>query len=381
LGDCEGAVTMLRELLATSSDSVLTEEGAFLLGRCYQTMGNVEQASHAFQRLVSSADPARRKEALYQYGRSLRLGGRYEEALRFLEQTGDPRSRGERAASLAGAGRLDESVPLADSLIAAGDTTAPWDSLLSLVGRHDAAKASALTDRLIASFQVPPARRAELLFADGARLVSTDRTRGIERVNQARELSQEGPVGAYARMLLLQLRLAQLETSDTLRVIRTDLDDLIQSSGPTGIQMGRYIRASTFILEVTDSVSAQAAGSDLRLFLAAEVARDSLASPRLAANLFRGMAEQFPDSPYAPKALLALSAIDSSATLTVDTLLAGRYAMSPYVLATRGESPAEFTALEDSLLKFANVMRRAARPATPTRTTQPGSPGGRLPQN
>ena len=44
---------------------------------------------------------------------------------------------------------------------------------------------------------------------------------------------------------------------------------------------------------------------DLRLFLGAEEAHEILHAPPLAANLFRQLATQWPDSPYAPKALLA----------------------------------------------------------------------------
>ncbi len=64
------------------------------------------------------------------------------------------------------------------------------------------------------------------------------------------------------------------------------------------------------ILAAGDSGAAGAAQADLRLFLAAETARDSLAAPALAASLFRTIVEIMPDSPYAPKAILAGRTLD-----------------------------------------------------------------------
>jgi tetratricopeptide (TPR) repeat protein len=381
LGDCNSAVTVLRELLVTSSDSLLTEEGAFLLGRCYQTLGNAEEASYAFQRLVNSADPARRKEALYHYGRSLRMGGRYPEALEFLSRSDDPRSAGERAAALAGIGRIDESIVVAESLIVAGDTTAPWDSLLALIGRQDMPRASALTDRLITSLPSTPVQQAGWAYADGERLIRVDPPAGERRLNQSIQLSSDGPFAAHSRLLFLRIRMARLESIDSLRAIRTDLDDMLQSGGSTGLQLGRYMRISSMVLDAADSVTAGGSSPDLRLFLAAELTRDSLEMPRLASVLWQRIVSEYQASPYAAKAWLALGALDSSSADSTEAVLTTRYPDNPYYLASRGEDAPGFAALEDSLFQFAMVMRRAIRATTPTRQQAPASPSTRLPEN
>lgn len=381
LGDCSSAVTVLRELVVSSSDSALTEEGAFLLGRCYQTMGDAEGASRAFQRLVNSADSNRRREALYQYGRSLRLGGRYVEALEFLSQSEDARSAGEVAAALAGIGRVDESIAIAESLIVAGDTAAPWDSVLALIGRRDVPRASALTDRLITSFTSNPVQQAAWAFADGERLLRLDQAAGERRLAQSLQLSPEGPVAASSRLSFLRLRMTRIESIDSLRAVRTDLDDMMQSAGSTGIQLGRYVRIAGLVLDAADWVAAGAGAPDLRLFLAAELTRDSLEMPRLAGILWTRIATEFPGSPYAAKAYLALRAADSSASDSVDAILTSRYSSNPYYLAARGEEAPGFVALEDSLFRFATAMRRAVRPTTPVRQPAPGSPSTRLPEN
>ena len=381
LGDCSSAVTVLREVVVSAPDSVLVEEAAFLLGRCYQTMGDAEGAGHAYERLVNSADPERRREALYQYGRSLRLGGRYAEALDFLSESKDPRSAGERAAALAGVGRVDESVAIADSLIVAGDTTAPWDSLLSLIGRRDALRASAMTDRLLTSLQSSPVQKAAWAFADGERLIPLDQEAGERRLTQALQLSPDGPFAAQSRLVFLRIRMARMTTLDSLRAVRTDLDDMLQSAGSTGIQLGRYLRIASLVLETADSVTAGAASPDVRLFLVAELTRDSLEMPRLAGILLNRIATEYPASSYAAKAWLALKATDGIAADSVDAILSARYPNSPYFLAARGEDAPGFVALEDSLYRFAIAMRRTVRPTAPNRQPAPGSPSTRLPEN
>jgi tetratricopeptide (TPR) repeat protein len=380
LGDCNSAITVLRELLATSSDSLLTEEGAFLLGRCHQALGDADEAGNAFQRLVYSSDPERRKEALYHYGRSLRLGGRYVQALEFLDRSEDPRSRGERAAALAGAGRVDEALALAESLVVAGDTSAPWDSTLALIGRQDPRRASSLTDRLIATLPSTPVQQAGWIYADGERLTRIDVDAGERRLRESLALQSDGPFASEARLLFLRNRMKRVATTDSLRSIRTDLDDILQNAGTTGIQVGRYVRISTVVLDAVDSVTAGGSSPDLRLFLAAELARDSLEMPGFAAVLFNRLATDFPESPFAPKAWLALGAIDVGAD-SAHAVLASRYPDSPYSLAVRGEESPGFAALEDSLLRFSTAMRRVIRPPTPTRQQAPTSPSTRLPQN
>jgi hypothetical protein len=107
------------------------------------------------------------------------------------------------------------------------------------------------------------------------------------------------------------------------------------------------------VLAAADSSAAGGAQADLRLFLAAETARDSLAAPGLAATLFRTIVETTPESPYAPKAILAGKALDPAWGESAVLLLEGRYALSPYVALLRGEEPHGYQELEDSLQVFA----------------------------
>jgi hypothetical protein len=172
----------------------------------------------------------------------------------------------------------------------------------------------------------------------------------------------------------------RIETMDSLRAVRIDLDDMLQTAGATGLQLGQYMRISSLVLDASDSVAAGAPAPDLRLFLAAEVTRDSLDLPSLAGILWRRIVLEYPESPYAAKAWLALGALDRSGADSSLAVLTERYPDSPYYLAAQGQDAPGFVALEDSLFRFAIAMRRAARPLTPGRQPAPSS-SNRLPEN
>ncbi len=124
-----------------------------------------------------------------------------------------------------------------------------------------------------------------------------------------------------------------------------------------------------------DSSGSEVAQGDLRLFLAAETARDTLAAPALAAGMFRQVVETWPESPYAPKAMLAGRVLDPEWGEAVRPMLEEKYADSPYLAFLRGESPEEYRALEDSLQAYvyqvAAAQRRPAPGARPGMTQQP----------
>ena len=103
--------------------------------------------------------------------------------------------------------------------------------------------------------------------------------------------------------------------------------------------------------------------------------------PRLAGALWHRLVTDFPASPYAAKAWLALGALEGLSADSAEAILTTRYPDNPYLLAVRGEASPGFAVLEDSLYRFATVLRRALRTATPGRQQTPTSPASRLPQN
>jgi hypothetical protein len=100
---------------------------------------------------------------------------------------------------------------------------------------------------------------------------------------------------------------------------------------------------------------------DLLTFLAAETSRDSLRAPVIAADLFRHLPGTWPGSPYAPKALLALAALEPATADSLRAVLESQYGESPYLTLLRGESAPALKPLEDSLQAFAIARSRPSR--------------------
>jgi hypothetical protein len=116
------------------------------------------------------------------------------------------------------------------------------------------------------------------------------------------------------------------------------------------------LRQGIAVVRAADSVRTAAPQGDLRLFLAAETARHVLGSTAVALSLLHRIVADWPQSPYAAKALLATMTLDSTAGDSIRTVLESRYAASPYVAALRGEDAEGYRALEDSLGAYAVAL-------------------------
>jgi hypothetical protein len=100
---------------------------------------------------------------------------------------------------------------------------------------------------------------------------------------------------------------------------------------------------------------------DLHLFRGAEEARDSLRAVPLAGRLFLLVAERYPGSVIAPKALLAAAMLREEIADSVADVLRRRYPASPYVRAAAGDYPPEYTALEDSIRTLLDTVVSRSR--------------------
>jgi hypothetical protein len=378
MDQCSDAVPALRQALPAAADSAAVEAGTFELARCLARLGDVAGSAEAYARLTSARDPLLRNEARFQYVHALRLSGSYQAALDAAANVADPRLPAERMVALAGAGRISEALPLADSAIARGDTTAPWDSLLSAGGRRDAAGISALVDRLRALPTATPAMKSQWLLDDGLRLMASDSVRGDARLAEAAAAGPGTEPAGRARLLRAERRLARARTSADLALVVDTLEALRDVPGARA-RAALLAYAVTRLRAASDSTAAGAPRADLALFLAAETARDALGIPSLAEVLFRRLVDERPDSPYAPKAVLALHQLDPDAVPEFTTLL-DRYAASPYMAALRGEVGPGLRLLEDSLSRFAESATGGREGAQPRPGQgEPAAPGTRRP--
>jgi len=375
LGQCNEAIGPLGQVsLLPPGD--LSEEATLALGRCEMERGDPASADLAFTRLLESKDSYRRAEASFHHARALRMTGSYDEAAALLQGANAPRAEDELLLALAGAGRDAEADSLAGLLLANGDSTRRWDSLVVVMGRSNPAAASQLVDRLGTQAGAPPALAAKRLYEDGLRLEKVDTARAAARFAEAARTGPGTDGGERGRLRLLRLGIARSGTADDLAPAADSLRLFLSQSTIVTTEAGQLLSTVTRVRLAADSGGAGVPQGDMRLFLGAEAARDTLAAPRLAGGLFRRLVSEWPASPYAPKALLAAGRLDPTWADSANTLLAERYGDSPYLAVLRGEPAEGYRVLEDSLLEFAAALPavRVAPPAVRRRVPEPEAP-------
>jgi hypothetical protein len=248
--------------------------------------------------------------------------------------------------------------------------------MTTALGRADPLVASGLVDRLVARPQMVPQMRAVMLLDDGLRLEGVDSARSRARLEQAAALKEAGDFPQRARFALTRQRLGRTASVAELRTVHAELEQHAKARSGMSAEAAQLRDQVVRILVASDSALPGIPQGDLRLFLAAESARDTLGAPRLAAVLFRTIVETLPDSPYAPKALLAGKSLDPEWGELVTPLLEERYAYSPYVAMLRGEEPYGYEQLEDSLQGYARTLAprgvRGAAGRTDSIPTRPG---------
>jgi tetratricopeptide (TPR) repeat protein len=382
MGQCDEALGPLSRIGLTPHRQELTEQAWLATGRCQITLGTLAAADAAFGQLLQSKDSEHRREAHYQHGRLLRLAGHYEEALAALESYREPRAQTERVLSLAGAGRGPEAFALADSLMAQPDTTRRWDSVAVALGQQDPLAAATLVDRIRRLPSQTGESQARLLLDDGLRLARVDTARAARRLREASKTGGTGDAAGRARLELLRLELTRvsrpedlLPLMDSVKAVaqRFKLSDQVTQLGP----------AMASVHATTTAVTPPTPQGDLRLFLAGEAARDTLAAPRLAAGIFRRILDWWPNSPYAAKVVLATQQLDTAWADSARAILELRYPDSPYLALIRGEPTPAYLQLEDSLGAFAASLAAIPAPAgvrrTPRSVNQSEIPPGRRP--
>ena len=145
-----------------------------------------------------------------------------------LEGSTDPRAADERLLALAGAGRREAALALADSMLA----TRGQHGALGHGGRGRRAgriprRPRALVDRLQSRPGILPTTRARLLLEDGLRLAAVDSARAEARLRQAAAHDGAGDAGERARLRLTRLELARAASVADLAPIAKELDERV----------------------------------------------------------------------------------------------------------------------------------------------------------
>jgi tetratricopeptide (TPR) repeat protein len=381
LGQCEQALGPLGRVTVAAIGTVLSEEAWLASGQCQISIGNIAAADVAFAQVIESRNPWRRREARFQRARTLRHAGRYQEALTALEGIPEPRAVGERLLSLAGDGQVPQAMALADSLVARGDTTQPWDSLLVSLGQQDPSNASRLVDRVRQLPERSAETQARWLVEDGRRLIGSDTARARRRFREAIEIGGSGEAAGRASLQLVRLDLRGVSQPQGLSPLIQSLRSNAKAHATVSAELTQLSNTAAAILMASASMTPGGPQGDLRLFLAAEAARDSLLAPRLAEGIFQRILREWPESPYAPKAVLAAQQLKPEWADSARALLEVRYFESPYLAMIRGNEGSAFRQLEDSLGAFATAQAGSVGRAPGVGPRTPGRPAPVAPED
>src|SRR5437667_238267 len=175
--------------------------------------------------------------------------------------------------------------------------------------------------------------------------------------------------GQQAQVRVLRALAAQTDSMPDLVAVRGRLGRLGQ-----GAAAGEARALEALLRRVLDAEAGE--GSQFRT---AELTRDSLGAPRLAARLFVAFTAAHPGSLFAPKALVAAVALLPDARDSLVAVLDARYPTSPYTLALHGAASPAFAAAEDSLAHALGVERAALPELLLFARVAPPVPGPRGP--
>ena len=239
-------------------------------------------------------------------------------------------------------------------------------ALDSLAAAGTRQQAALMVDALARREDLGRGERARLLLEDGERAANAgDDAAALSRFGAVEELVPDSAEAKSASVRSERIALRAARTDDEVAAIRERLSDLMQQGAAGAREAQPLLR----LLDKADGLERVSATPDAFWYLRAELIRDSLRAPGLAAVDFAAMVERFPDSPWTPKGLVAAIAAGHPDADALRALLVTRYAESPYAVAASGGDAERYAVLEDSLqraLELAPAVRRGA-------TTRPGA--------
>jgi len=353
IGDCRRALPPLSEAERRAQDDAVREEARLLGGECQCRVGAWAVAESLLVPVSGSANRGRASRATLWLGRVAVARGNLREGIDRLAGSAEREARLERAHAWILLGDLERGAGIADSLTGGPFREREWTALLDSLGsRGGQALASRLVDRLVSNRNVPGGARARLLAADGDRwraAADTGRARG--RWAEADRTAPDSAAGAAGRVARLRLDLQRVKALTDLLPLQREATRTATAGGAPAIEAQRLARAMTQVLrEPEDAVAG---------LVRAETARDSLGAPALGAALFRDVQVRWPESLFAPKALIAAAALDPDAAHDLLVQARERYAQSPYMRALAGESDPAYAVAEDSLRQALGLAAQA----------------------
>ena len=349
VGACSQALPPLALAADSSPDAALRVEARLLLGDCRLQLSEPESTLVVVAPVLGEGSAQARSSALLLRGRALLQLGRNEAALEELTASGAREGAYAKAVALARLGRREEAAATLEGVLDGPYVEARWLPTLDSVGKTDPAVLGPLLERLSAHPDVRVGQRARLWLADGQRWLGAGDTAAAERRFVAvRELAADSSEGRAARAHLAVFAARRAVAWPEVQGVADSLRSVMQQGGAAARIGGRYAGVLTRARNELDTD-----GTSMGLFLAAEDVRDTIGNRELAASLLEQVVERHPETPLAPKALLALAAVRPAVGDSLVAVLRSRYPTSPYTLVLAGAGAAEYEALEDSLRRAA----------------------------
>jgi hypothetical protein len=343
-GACRQAAAPLARAVTVKA-AELRERAELATAECALDADDPVAARAALAGVLESRDGARRAQAALLAGRAAALEGDAT-AAEWFRRSGLPAAGPERVRALLAAGHVSEAVGLIDTVARGPFREDAWAAMLGDLRRVAGPDSASQTlDRMVAGRRVPAGSRGRLLFADGEALLAAGETAAaVARFAQVAALVPDSSVGQLARVRAIRAAAARADSVPAL----APLEQQLQQLGATGAA-GAAAGESRALLVLIGRIEHPGELSESDRFRLAEVVRDSLGAPRLAARLFAQLARDTPASLFTPKALVAAAALWPERRDSLLHALDTAYAASPYRLALRGELSPAFSAAEDSL--------------------------------
>lgn len=360
-GDCRSAAGVVARAEAATADPALRERTALVAASCALAAGRPTEAYARALPVLETRDARRHSRAAFLAGTAAYAAGNYTQAREILAQSREPDAGAWRVRALLALDLEPDAEALLDTVARQRVAESVWDSVFADYAQRQGAVASAAAFARIEPRQrLPAGARARLLLTAGDRLRDAGALdSAAARYARAEQIAMDSAEGPQARLRLIEIRASRAATRADLAAIQAG----IPQTGPSAADANRLQSLIGRVL-ATDSTE----GGDFR---AAELARDSLRAPALAAGLFEDFARRRPASLFAPKALLAAASIDPERSAAVQAVLDSAYRTSPYLLAARGAPSPAYAIAEDSLSRLLGIATITVNPVVAGRWEPP----------
>ena len=338
---CQRATEPLQLAIDSSIDLGVVDAARLVAAECRLFMRE-PGAALVLLGPVADSDRPHAAEARALRARTYLAAGQWEGALADARSAG-PAGAMTAATALARMGRGGEAATAMDGRLRAPLVEAEWREALAALSPVAPADAARLALAVGARGDVSPGVRARLLLAEGERALGAGQE-AWDLFTAARAVAPDSVEGRVAEAFLVMLRLNRPVAADSIAVMLAAVRRVTAPGGRAVQIVGRGLTVLPNILTAVENRQEPAG-----LFLAAELARDSLRTPGLAGGLFLEVARRVDDEALAPKAIVAAMEALPAARDSLRTVLATRYPASVYYRALLGDMGERYRIVEDSL--------------------------------